>query len=128
MVYTSSDSDSDTAHPNNTPLAKSGDFGAAFDSFNHLGFLFKPCSSGVGGSVPSVLSQFLSNPSQYVVVNGCHSKCVYVKTGAPRTLFWACSCSFCTPWCFYLQCRTSFAVMLTTSLLWLLCYLFLVLV
>ena len=45
------------------------DFSAAFDRVNLQGILFKLCSVGVGGSVLSVLTQFLSNRSQYVVVD-----------------------------------------------------------
>ena len=39
---------------------------------------------GVGGSVLSVLTQFLSNRSQYVMVDGCHSKLVDVVSGVPQ--------------------------------------------
>ena len=39
---------------------------------------------GIGGSVLSVLSQFLSYPSQYVLVDGCHSKLVNVVSGVPQ--------------------------------------------
>ena len=39
---------------------------------------------GVGGSVLSVLTQFLSNRSQYVVVDGCCSKLVNVVSGVPQ--------------------------------------------
>ena len=46
--------------------------------------LFKLCSVGVGGSVLSVLTQFLSNRSQYVVVDGCRSKLVNVVSGVPQ--------------------------------------------
>ena len=46
------------------------DFSAAFDRVNHLGILFKLCFVGVGASVLSVLTQFLSNQSQNVVVDG----------------------------------------------------------
>ena len=35
------------------------DFSAAFDRVNHLGILYKLCSVGIGGSVFSILSQFL---------------------------------------------------------------------
>ena len=61
------------------------DFSAAFDRVNHHGILFKLCSVGVGGSVLSVLTQFLSNLSQYVVhvVDGCRSKLVNVVSGVP---------------------------------------------
>ena len=52
------------------------DFSAIFDRVNHQGILFKLCYVGVGGSVQSVLTQFLSNRSQYVVVDGSRSKLV----------------------------------------------------
>ena len=39
---------------------------------------------GVDGSVLSVLPQFLSNLSQYVVVDGCRSKLVNVVSGVPQ--------------------------------------------
>ena len=57
------------------------DFSAATDRVNHQGILFKLCSVGVGGSVLSVLTEFLSNRSQYFVVDGCHSKLVNVVSG-----------------------------------------------
>ena len=60
------------------------DFSAAFDRVNHQGILFKLCSMGVGGSVPSVLTQFLSNQSQYVLVDGCRDKLVNVVSGVPQ--------------------------------------------
>ena len=60
------------------------DFSAAFDRANHQGILFELCSVGVGGSVLSVLTQFLSNGSQCVVVDGCCSKLVHVVSGVPQ--------------------------------------------
>ena len=36
-------------------------FSAAFDRVNHLGNLYKLCFVGIGGSVLSILIQFLSN-------------------------------------------------------------------
>ena len=36
-------------------------FSAAFDRVNHQGILYKLSSVGIGGSVLSVLTQFLSN-------------------------------------------------------------------
>ena len=54
------------------------DFSADFDRVNHLGILFKLCSVGIGGSVLSLLIQFLSNRSQQVMVEGCRSKLVNV--------------------------------------------------
>ena len=47
------------------------DFSAAFDKVNHLGILYKLSSVGIGGSVLSILTQFLSNRSQQVMVDGC---------------------------------------------------------
>ena len=38
------------------------DFSASFDRVTHLGILYKLCSVGVGGSVLSTLTQFLSKP------------------------------------------------------------------
>ena len=37
------------------------DFSAAFHRVNHLGMLYKLCSVGIGGSVLSILTLFLSN-------------------------------------------------------------------
>ena len=50
------------------------DFIAAFDSVNHQGILYKLGSVGIGGSVLPSLTQFLSNRSQYVLVDSCRSK------------------------------------------------------
>ena len=60
------------------------DFSAAFDRFNHQAILFMLCSVGVGGLVLSVLTQFFSNRTQYVVVDGCRSKLVNVVSGVPQ--------------------------------------------
>ena len=55
------------------------DFSAAFDRVNHQEILYKLSSVGIKGSVLSVLTQFLSNRSQYVLVYGCRSKLVNGK-------------------------------------------------
>ena len=60
------------------------DFSAAFDRVNHLGILYKLCSVGIGGSVLSILTQFLSNRSQQVMVDDCQSKLVNVVSGVPQ--------------------------------------------
>ena len=39
---------------------------------------------GIGGSVLSILTQFLSNRSQHVMVDGCWSKLVNVVSGVPQ--------------------------------------------
>ena len=46
-----------------------------------MGILYKFCSVGIGGSVLSILIQFLSNWSQQVMVDGCWSKLVNVVSG-----------------------------------------------
>ena len=60
------------------------DFSAAFDRVNHLGILYKLCSVGIGGSVLSILTEFLSNQSQQVMVDGCRSKLVNAVSVVPQ--------------------------------------------
>ena len=60
------------------------DFSAAFDMVNQKGILYRLCSVGIGGSVLSILTQFLSNQSQHVVVDGCRSKLVDIVSGVPE--------------------------------------------
>ena len=60
------------------------DFSAAFDSVNHYGILYKLCSVGTGGSVLFILTQFLSDRSQHVMVDGCWSKLVSVVSVVPQ--------------------------------------------
>ena len=60
------------------------DFSATFNRVNHLGILYKLCSVGIAGSVLSILTQFLSNRSQQVMVDGCLGKLVNVVSGVPQ--------------------------------------------
>ena len=60
------------------------DFSAAFHRVNHQGIQYKLCSVGIGGSVLSVLTQFLSNRSQQVMVDCCRSKRVNIVSGVPQ--------------------------------------------
>ena len=60
------------------------DFRAAFDRVNHQGILYRLSSVGIGGSVLSVLTQFLSNRSQFVLLDKCRSKLVNVVSGVPQ--------------------------------------------
>ena len=60
------------------------DFSAAFDMVNHLGILYKLCSVGIGGSGLSILTQFLSNRSQHVMVDGCQSRLVNFVPGVSQ--------------------------------------------
>ena len=72
------------------------DFSVAFDKVNHQGILYRLCSVGIGGSLLSILTQFLSNRSQHVMVDGCRSKLVDVLSGVRKEVFWALYCSSCT--------------------------------
>ena len=40
---------------------------------------------GIGGSVLSILTQFLSNRSQHVMVDGCRSKLVNIVSGVQQS-------------------------------------------
>ena len=42
---------------------------AAFDMVNHQGILYMLCSVGIGGAVLSIVTQFLSDRSQHVMVD-----------------------------------------------------------
>ena len=59
-------------------------FTAAFNRVNHQGILYRLCSVGIGGPVLSILTQFLSNRSQFVIVDGCWSKLIDVVSGVPQ--------------------------------------------
>ena len=60
------------------------DFSAAYTRVNHPGIPYTICSVGIGGSVWSIFTQFLSNRSQNVMVDGCRSKQVNVVSGMPQ--------------------------------------------
>ena len=57
------------------------DFSADFDRVNHYGIIYDLCSVSTGGSVLSILTQFLSNPSQHDIVDGCQINLVNVVSG-----------------------------------------------
>ena len=59
-------------------------FSAVFDRVNQYGILNKLCSVDIIGSVLSILTQFLSNRSQHVMVYGCRSKLVNVVLRVPH--------------------------------------------
>ena len=60
------------------------DFSAAFDRVNRQGILYRPCSVELGGTVLSILTQFLSNRSQHITMDGCRSKLGTVVSCVPR--------------------------------------------
>ena len=66
-----------------TRIVQNG-FSAGFDRVNHQGILYKLCSAVIGGFVLSILTPFLSNRSQHVMVDGCRSKLVKVVSGVPH--------------------------------------------
>ena len=92
------------------------DFRAAFDRVNYQGILYKLSSVGIGGSVLSVLTQFLSNRPQYVLADGCRSKLQTLCQECRRAVFGSRCCSFCTPRNFFPFRRLSKLVMLTIPL------------
>ena len=75
------------------------DFSAAFDRVlcQKKRILFKLCFVGVVISVLSVLTPFLPNWSQSVVVDGSCSNWLTWCQGCLREVIWVCSCSSCTP-------------------------------
>ena len=99
-------------------------FSTAFDRVNHQGILYRLSSVGIGGSVLSVPKQFLSNRSQYVLVDGCMfwSNWSTLCQEWRRAVFWARCCSFCKPQNLFPFWRISLLLMLTTPLWWLLCH------
>ena len=60
-------------------------FRAVIDRVNHQGILYKLYSVGTGGSVLSILTQFLSYRSQNIMVDGFRSKLVNVVSGVPQS-------------------------------------------
>ena len=60
------------------------DFSAAFDRVNHKAFIFKFRQLGVGGPFLSILTEFLSNRLQRVVVYGQFNDYRNVILGVPQ--------------------------------------------
>ena len=63
---------------------------------NHQSILYRLCSVGIRGSVLSILTQFLSNQSQHIMVDGCQSKLVDFVSGVLQGSVLGRYCSFCT--------------------------------
>ena len=59
-------------------------YSAAFNRVNHQRILFTHCCVGVGGSVLSVLTHFLSNLSHHIMEDGCRSIPVDVVSEVPQ--------------------------------------------
>ena len=60
------------------------DFSVAFDRVSHTFLLFKLKSIGVGGSVLSICTAFLSDRRQRVVVDGAASEWIPIISGVPQ--------------------------------------------
>ena len=72
------------------------DFSAGIDRVNHQGILYRLCSVGIGRSVLFILTQFLSNRSQHVMVMVVVVNWLMLFQECRRAVFWARYCSFCT--------------------------------
>ena len=60
------------------------DFSAAFDRVNHKALIFKLRQLGIGGPFLSILTEFLSNRLQRVVVDGQFKEYRNVISGVPQ--------------------------------------------
>ena len=59
------------------------DFSAAYDMVKRHGIVCRLSSIGIVCSVLSILTQFLSNRSQHVMVDGCRSE-LFKVSGVPQ--------------------------------------------
>ena len=69
------------------------DFSPAFDRINHHGILHKLYPGGIGGSVLSIFTQFLSNRSEQVMGMVIGVNWLTLCQECRRTVFWANFCS-----------------------------------
>ena len=60
------------------------DFNETFDRMSHSGLLFKLKSIGLGGSVLSIGTEFLSDRKQRVLVDGAASEWIPIISGVPQ--------------------------------------------
>ena len=60
------------------------DISKAFDKVWHKGIIFKLKQNGISGKLLSVLSDFLKDPKQRVILNGQVSSWAAVNTGVPQ--------------------------------------------
>ena len=60
------------------------DFSAAFDQVSHCGLLFKLRNASISGLILAVLSDFLSERTQIVKLDGVHSSVVNVVSNVPQ--------------------------------------------
>ena len=69
------------------------DISKAFDKVWHKGLIFKLSQNGISGNLQDILSDFLSDRKQRVVLNGQKSTCENVNAGVPKVPFWDHCCS-----------------------------------
>ena len=60
------------------------DISIAFDKVWHEGLIFKLQQNGVDGSMLTLLSSYLSNRRQRVVLNGSNSEWASIESGVPQ--------------------------------------------
>ena len=60
------------------------DFSAAFDRVNHRGMIYKLKSVGIGGSILSIVEEFLTDRSQRVCIDGSCIRFIDVVSGFPQ--------------------------------------------
>ena len=63
------------------------DISKAFDKVWHEGLFFKLQQNGISGNLLNVITDFLYQRKQRVVLNGQHSPCTNVQAGVPRESF-----------------------------------------
>ena len=63
------------------------DFSKAFDRVWHKGLLYKLISLGVSGNLLQLLTDYLSNRRQQVLINGEISNITFLTTGSPIVPF-----------------------------------------
>ena len=80
------------------------DISKAFDNVWHEGLLFKLKQSGASGNLLNVITHFLYQSKQRVVLNGQHSSWTNVQAGIPKDLFlanysfWSISMTYLMTW------------------------------
>ena len=60
------------------------DFSAAFDRVNHRALIYKLRLMGIGGPFLNIFTEFLTNRTQRVVVDGHYSELRNVISGVPQ--------------------------------------------
>lgn len=60
------------------------DMSKAFDKVWHDGVIYKLKQNGISGSLIKVLSSYLTNRKQRVVVSGSHSDFLQIESGVPQ--------------------------------------------